>query len=88
MPLRVGALAAIKSSKVTEAEQRETGAFAMGEYAGGKEEFAAVALRAAACRDFIEDDADEWVADEAQSCYNCRARRWTATSFVCMRGQL
>ena len=31
---------------------------------------------------------DEWVADEIRSCYNCRARRWTAASFVCLRGFL
>lgn len=56
------------------------------EFGGGKEDFAVVARIAAACPGFSPDDADEWVADEARSCYNCRARRWTPASFVCLRG--
>ena len=58
------------------------------EYAGGRENQAEVARIAASCSDFMADDLDEWVADEPRSCYNCRARRWTADSFVCTRERL
>lgn len=57
-----------------------------GEFCGGKEDFAAVARIAASCPGFSIDDEDECVADEPRSCYNCCARRWTAASFVCLRG--
>jgi len=39
---------------------------------------------ARACADFRPDVEEEWVADEERSCYNCRLRRWTAESFVCL----
>ncbi len=39
---------------------------------------------AVACEDFRPDVEEEWVADEERSCYNCRLRRWTAESFVCL----
>jgi hypothetical protein len=39
---------------------------------------------ATACADFRPDVEEEWVADEERSCYNCRLRRWTAESFVCL----
>jgi hypothetical protein len=55
------------------------------EYRGGKEDWDNVAKIAALCREFTADDEDEQVADEAQSCYNCRYRRWTSTSFVCCK---
>lgn len=55
------------------------------EYQGGKDDWDNVAKIAASCSKFIEDDEDEQVADERQSCYNCRYRRWTSTSFVCCR---
>lgn len=39
---------------------------------------------AKACDEFRPDVEEEWVADEERSCYNCRLRRWTAESFVCL----
>ncbi len=39
---------------------------------------------AKACDGFKPDVEEEWVADEERSCYNCRLRRWTAESFVCL----
>jgi len=54
------------------------------EFSSGKESWAAAASEAAACRIFRPDVEEEWVADEVRSCYNCRYRRWTVKSFVCM----
>ncbi len=51
----------------------------------GKDDWAAAARIASACGTFSPDDDDEQVAEEAQSCYNCRYRRWTAASFYCCR---
>ena len=36
------------------------------------------------CPMFLADDEDEWVSDDPVSCCNCRFRRWTAESFVCV----
>jgi hypothetical protein len=55
------------------------------EFTGGKEDWTAVASIAENCPGFKPDDEDEMVADEAISCYNCRYRRWTRTSFVCCK---
>lgn len=55
------------------------------EYQGGKEDWENTAKIAASCGEFIEDDEDEQVSDELISCYNCRYRRWTDTSFVCCK---
>ena len=55
------------------------------EFSGGKEDFTGAAAIACSCLEFVPDDSDEWVADEARSCYNCRARRWTRDSFICLR---
>lgn len=55
------------------------------EYQGGKEDWGNVAKIAALCGNFMEDDEDEQVADELQSCYNCRYRRWTRTAFACCK---
>jgi hypothetical protein len=49
----------------------------------GREAYGAAAQAAQACPVFREDVEDEWVTDEARSCYNCRYRRWTADSFQC-----
>jgi hypothetical protein len=49
----------------------------------GQENYNAAALAAEACSVFKEDVEDEWVTDEARSCYNCHLRRWTAESFQC-----
>jgi hypothetical protein len=43
------------------------------------------ALAAESCGGFAPDDEEEWEAEEAVSCYNCRYRRWTATGFDCLR---
>jgi len=49
----------------------------------GRDEWSGAAHIAAACGSFFPDEEDEQVADELRSCYNCRYRRWTATSFSC-----
>lgn len=36
------------------------------------------------CNAFLDDVEEEMVADEPRSCYNCRYRRWTAYSFICL----
>jgi len=54
------------------------------EYTGGKRDWQTAAGIAAICQGFMDDDEDELAADEAVSCYNCRYRRWTADSFLCM----
>jgi len=54
------------------------------EFSGDREDWAAAAAEAAVCRIFRPDVEEEMVADEERSCYNCRYRRWTMTSFVCM----
>lgn len=40
--------------------------------------------RAAVCAQYRRDDEEE-TEDDTVSCYNCRYRRWTVESFVCMR---
>ncbi|MBN9474220.1 MAG: hypothetical protein ABS43_28360 [Bordetella sp. SCN 67-23] len=45
---------------------------------------ARAAALAARCASFAPDDEDEWAADEARSCFNCRWRRWTPDSFRCL----
>jgi len=37
------------------------------------------------CQNFRIDDEDELVTDQDRSCYNCRYRRWTINSFVCLK---
>lgn len=37
------------------------------------------------CLLFKEDDEDEQVDSIIRSCYNCRYRRWTSSSFVCLK---
>jgi len=54
------------------------------EFLAGKTDWAAAALEAQECDAFREDVEEEIVADEPRSCYNCRYRRWTARSFMCM----
>ena len=44
------------------------------------------AIQAAqACTHFTLDDEDELVSDEEITCLNCRYRRWTQESYVCMK---
>ncbi len=50
----------------------------------GHDAFNRASEAAAECGDFRPDVEEEWVADEERSCYNCRLRRWTAESFVCL----
>ena len=50
-----------------------------------KHEWAGAARRAVECDSFYPDEEDEQIADEPRSCYNCRYRRWTATSFSCCK---
>lgn len=54
------------------------------EYSGGKGDWQTAAGVAAGCQGFLEDDEDELAAEEPVSCYNCRYRRWTPDSFLCM----
>ena len=56
-------------------------------FLGGKEDYDAAAACAARCEQFKADCEEEWAADEECSCYNCRYRRWTRESFVCMKGE-
>jgi len=51
-------------------------------YGQNAPEQAAVCARL--CPHFAQDDEDECTADEDVSCYNCRWRRWSATTFTCM----
>ena len=60
------------------AEKNDTG------YGLGQEDWAAAADVAEKCSTFVPDVEEEQVADEPRSCYNCRYRRWTARSFLCM----
>ncbi|MDD4170960.1 MAG: hypothetical protein PHQ94_01840 [Syntrophomonas sp.] len=55
-----------------------------GEFRGSKDDWDLAAQIAEKCVEFKADDEDEMVADEAVSCYNCRYRRWTVRSFVCL----
>ena len=43
------------------------------------------AQAAKACPNFALDDEDELVSDQEISCLNCRYRRWTQESFLCMK---
>lgn len=54
------------------------------EFSNGKEDWTGAADRASNCLRFVPDVEEEWVSDEERSCYNCRYRRWTTDSFVCM----
>lgn len=55
-------------------------------FTGGKEAYQDVARIAEQCPLFTEDCEEECVTDDPRSCYNCRYRRWTKDSFVCMKG--
>ena len=54
----------------------------------GKEAYGEAVEIASSCKDFVLDkDEDELITNtEKPSCYNCLFRRWTADSFVCMKG--
>jgi hypothetical protein len=53
------------------------------EFTGGKDSWCDAAAAAAKCQEFSPDVDEEMVADEERSCYNCRYRRWSVTSFTC-----
>ena len=55
------------------------------EFLGGKEDWEGAARLAKNCSQFRPDLEDEVVADELRSCYNCRYRRWTSRSFICLK---
>ena len=55
-------------------------------FTGGKTAYDEAAAVAQTCPAFAEDCEEECTAEEARSCYNCRYRRWTKDSFVCMKG--
>lgn len=54
------------------------------EFRHGQEAYCQASDAANVCGGFRPDVEEEWVADEERSCYNCRLRRWTAESFVCL----
>ncbi|HZV82279.1 MAG TPA: hypothetical protein VFF53_08935 [Geobacteraceae bacterium] len=53
------------------------------QFLGGHEDWQSAALLAAHCQKFLPDVEEELVADDPRSCYNCRLRRWTVSSFTC-----
>ena len=56
------------------------------EFSHGQEAFSTAKKASLNCHDFKIDDEDELVTDQDRSCYNCRYRRWTTDSFVCLKG--
>ena len=54
-------------------------------FSGGKNAWALAAEAAGRCPDYSGDSENEQVADERLSCYNCRYRRWTADTFICLK---
>lgn len=54
----------------------------------GRDAYSVAEQAAKKCSTFVADDEDEWAADEERSCYNCRYRRWTQESFVCLASQV
>ena len=55
------------------------------EFIPGKDNWEAAARAASDCAAFTADVDEELVAEEERSCYNCRYRRWSASSFTCMK---
>jgi|LGOV01.1.fsa_nt_gb hypothetical protein len=51
----------------------------------GQENYKQSRVTAISCKLFKADDEDEQVDSVLLSCYNCRYRRWTSTSFKCMK---
>lgn len=58
------------------------------EFTGGRDSWREAARQAELCPGFAADDEDEQTADDSVSCYNCRYRRWTTDSFVCVKPAL
>lgn len=55
------------------------------EFTCGKNDWSGAAWLAGNCEHFTQDVEEELVAEESESCYNCRYRRWTTTSFTCQK---
>ncbi len=55
-------------------------------FSGGHFDYKGAEKAALSCTNFSEDYEEEQEADEPISCYNCRYRRWTSNSFICMKG--
>ncbi len=55
------------------------------EFRSGDNDWITAARTAESCPHFVLDDEDELVAEEPRSCYNCRYRHWTESSFVCLK---
>lgn len=56
------------------------------EFSHGQEAFNTAEKASLNCHDFKIEDEDELGTDQDWSCYNCRYRRWTTDSFVCLKG--
>lgn len=56
------------------------------EFTLGKESWGAAARAALDCLRFACDVEEEMIAEDERSCYNCRYRRWSASSFTCLGG--
>ena len=55
------------------------------EFRHGQEAYSLAVEQAGSCQHFRPDVEEEWATDDERSCYNCRLRRWTQASFLCMR---
>ncbi|MBQ9992444.1 MAG: hypothetical protein IJP33_03330 [Firmicutes bacterium] len=51
----------------------------------GRDDDAAACECAEQCGSFAWDDDEECLDDCTEFCYNCRYRRWTESSFCCMK---
>ncbi|MEQ8198181.1 MAG: hypothetical protein ABRQ27_09275 [Clostridiaceae bacterium] len=54
------------------------------EFSGGKNNWEETIEQASKCSFFKYDVEDEIIEEDVKSCYNCRFRRWTEKSFVCL----
>lgn len=55
------------------------------QFTGGRQDWLLAASIAGRCPNFILDYEEELIAEEEVSCYNCRYRRWTEGSFLCLK---
>lgn len=55
------------------------------EFTGGKNNWTDAVNEAEKCSFYTLDVEDEVIDDEFTACYNCRFRRWTEKSFVCLK---
>lgn len=54
---------------------------------GSRYHFQLSSILANNCPNFTLDDDDECVAEETISCLNCRYRKWTQHSFLCLKDE-